>query len=155
PPKKANHYSFLRQRLFVNRLDAFFADNAEHIAKARTEIPGSKTENCEVAGVAQVGPGHVQLTPAGVHRYDNVLGKIDLRHIPLNLPGFPDGLQSLGAGDAFGLDGLLVLDRATPFLGDLHFFRLRRSTRCDDGISEARKHRANEQTKHCTLLNYS
>jgi hypothetical protein len=55
------------------------------------------------------------------------LVKIDLRHIPLDLPIFPDSLKPLGAGDAFGLDRLLVLDGAAPFLRDLHLFLLGRS----------------------------
>src|SRR5262249_19667732 len=133
PPKKANHHSFLRQILLVDGLDALPADDAEHIAKDRTDIHGSKNEEDEIAVGVQDGPGHVQLAADGIDRYDHVLGKIDLRHIPLDLPGFPDALKPLGAGYAFGLDRLLVLDGAAPFLGDLHFFLLSRSMGCDRG----------------------
>src|SRR5215468_7010689 len=112
----ANHHSFLRQILLVDSLDTLPADHAEHIAKARTDIPGSQTEDSQVPVVVQVGPGHFQLAADGIDRYDHVLGKIDLRHIPLDLPGFPDGLKPLDAGDEVGLDRLLVLDGAAPFL---------------------------------------
>src|SRR5262245_20226266 len=102
--------SVLGQLLLVHGPDALPAHHPEHIAKARPDILRSEPEHLKVPLVVQGGTGEVEFAADRVDRHDKVLGEIDLRHIALDVPGFPDGLKSLGTRDGLGLDRLLVLD---------------------------------------------